>query len=147
MNGFRQMISDRMPKTWDMTLRWCKSRQKWIDYFYNTHVKPWNTDYRVKKRNQNKRDAIMKSFKSTFENTIETERMMLNGSEEEYRHWIWVIDWSKWFCTKEIFIESMLKRMHEEGGLPEDLKKAIMERYKTDEELAEFIVKYLRYDD
>lgn len=146
MNGFRQMISDRMPKTWDMTLRWCKSRQKWIDYFYNTHIKKLNNDYRVKQRNKLKSEKIMGYFKGTFDTTIETERMMLYGSEEEYKHWIWVIDWSKWFCSKTIFIESMLKRMHEDGELPEGLKKAIKEKYKTDDELAEFILKYLHYD-
>lgn len=146
MNGFKKMISDRMPKVWDMTLRWCKSRQKWIDYFYITHIRAYNNDYRVKQRNELKRNRIMSYLNDTFDNTIETERIMLYGSEEEYKHWTWVISWYKWFGSKLIYIEGMLKNMNKDGVTADDLKKALSEKYKTDEKLADFIINYLGYD-
>ena len=39
--GYRQMLCDRMPQTLDIALRWCKAKNKWVDYVYDNTIKKY----------------------------------------------------------------------------------------------------------
>ena len=50
-SGYRQMLCDRMPQTLDIALRWCKAKNKWVDYVY---------DHFIQKYPQNERSRAVK---------------------------------------------------------------------------------------
>ena len=71
--GYRQMLCDRMPQTLDIALRWCKAKNKWVDYVY---------DNTIKKYPQKERSRAVKQVlgQITYYNIDEIE---LNGTFEE----------------------------------------------------------------
>lgn len=145
MNGFRKMISDNIPKTWDLALRWCHCRTKWIEYIYNVHIAPLNNDWRderTRKSLKEKRTRMLTSPKRTrFFDTINHDRMLLED-KEAYEAWKSVSNWVTWFSEQYAYITSSAKiQMECKGTSIDDTAEYINKRYKLNNiKLAKFII-------
>lgn len=145
------MISDNIPRNWDMGLRFCKCRTLWIEYVYTTHVKKYDNDWRGKRERAKLKARACKLFtgrakddngnKIHFAETINTHTMLLKD-RERYDAWMNVIKWVQWFCKNMIYIENMIKGRTDSN---ECCARYVDTMYKMgDYKRALFIVKYLR---
>lgn len=147
MTGYRKMISDRIPATWDMALRWNQCRQAWIEYCYNTYLRPLNTNV-MKSRKWNeaekaKRVTEICNVKKGFANSINLDRLLQENSEQ-YTYWKKIIDWVKWFCEKMPHISNSAKNSYNIEGLRKNaLAESISKQYSINVDLSIFILKRL----
>ena len=42
MAGYKNALRDRMPEYMDIALRWCKAKNRYIDYIYERYIKKEN---------------------------------------------------------------------------------------------------------
>lgn len=152
MTGYRKMINDRIPSTWEMALRYCGSKQRWIDYVYTTYVGKYNNDvmHTKKEKNRIKADNIRKICNAHFgfQNTIQTNQMLTYNKMDEYRYWMSIIKWVEWFCENLLKIKSAADVAVKVDGLHgDDLVKYIDVRFSLNNlKLSSFIIKELDYD-
>ena len=142
MNGFRKMISDNIPKTWDLALRWCECRTKWIEYVYNTHVKKYNTDWRGHKKILELKSTAVKQMTQKqkfdgmllkFDDTINFD-ILFREDPEQYEAWKTVSTWVSWFSENYAYIKSTA-----------DIQLTC--KYKSVDETVEYICKKYNLDD
>lgn len=149
MTGFKRMIMDRVPLAWSVGLKYCRYKQKWIDYVYDTHVRPINTDYRVAERTRRKSERvrfICGETKDAFGNrmkfgqTINTDRMLLND-KEKYDNWMWVIRWVEWVVNNAHYIYAGYTHKLLINHMSPDVAIAqLASEYKVEERLIKLIV-------
>lgn len=135
--GFKEMLRDRCPQTLNFALKWCKAKDKWIDYIYYTHIKRYPQNrrssavkmvlgiknivtrreiydhYRYVQFNKNITwDSVLtipnEALKMSFGQTIDYETLY-EKDIEEYKYWKWVEQWVNWFRKNFIYIENCYK--------------------------------------
>lgn len=110
-----------MPSTLSMALIWCKCKNKWIDYVYEKHVKPFP---------KNKRSNAVKivlgklpaytvdDIKYVFLELGKKQKMPIPNSELRWQfadtvpkdpYWAWVNSWVLFFSRRFQFIENGYK--------------------------------------
>lgn len=101
-NGYKGMLRDRLPKTVDIALKWCKAKEQWINHTYDNFIGIFSEN----KEKNNATKVILgistryKSF--DFHKTI----MWDNMTEIEIQHWKNVESWVNWFRTNYIYIQN-----------------------------------------
>lgn len=135
--GYKEMLRDRCPFVLNAALKWCKAKDKWIDYIYYTHVKKYPKNQRslaVKRvlglKNVTTRREIYDHYryvqfnknitwekvlsipndtlKMSFGETIDYETLYQENIEE-YKYWKWVERWVIWFRKNLLPIEYIYK--------------------------------------
>lgn len=155
MNGYRKMISDNIPLTWDLGLRWCKCRLRWIEYVYVHYIKPYDNDYRSKKEIKRLKSRQAKFYcgklknenghKLTFDLTINMHTLLIRD-KEQYDYWTTIIKWVNWFSKNTLYLKSMMSNMQYSSD--DEIADYIQTHCKLkDRKLVEFIVKNIRYAD
>ena len=146
MNGYRKMISDRIPQVWDMTIRWCKCRNRFIEYVYDTVVRPYQTDVMHSRKEKTK--LISEQLKNelnpmstSFRETVRLTKLLTYNHTEDYNYWKTVADWNDFFATRALYIKNSCIHSRNKGATTKELIVEISERYKIDPKLAEFIIK------
>ncbi len=137
------MISDRIPAVWDMTLRKCRCRQQWIDRFYRIHVSSFNHNVmKSKKENNKEKSTTIKRLLNPQIQSFEKVTDLYRGdmTDEDFRFWRTVCDWERYFAKNNIYWKNLID-LHKEEPLVDIIKK-LSERYRINEDLASFIVKY-----
>lgn len=61
-------------------------------------------------------------------------------TNDEFRFWRTVCDWERYFSKNNIYWKSLIESHKEESIV--DITKKLFERYRINEDLASFIVKY-----
>ena len=152
MTGFKKFINDRIPKTWDIGLRWCRSKTKWIDYVYDTHVRPISNDWRVKERNKRNFERVIEMTggknrfgdKTTFDLTINTHTLIIEN-KHEYDYWMSVIKWVRFFSKNLIYLNDAAECLYRKGMSIDEAAEDINTRFKlNDIKLSKFILKESR---
>lgn len=152
MTGYRQMINDRIPGTWEMALRYCGSKQRWIDYVYKTYVGKYNNDvmHTKKEKDRIKSENIRKicNAKRPFKDTIQLEIMLTYSRKDEYDYWLSVVKWVEWFQNNLLKIENVANIAAKVDNLHgDDLIKYIDVRFSLNNlKLSSFIINELGYD-
>lgn len=140
--GYKEMLRDRMPYVVNLALKYCKSKERWINHVYNTQIGIYT--------NKSDRDyatrcvlGIAKRHPSfDFDDTIDWNDL----SEEDTKMWKIVSSWVKWFQSKHAVIEN-LYNTHKIVEDDETIRKIIKRCYlntlteKTQEELSIFLMK------
>ena len=146
MNGYRKMISDRIPSVWDMTIRWCKCRNRFIEYVYDNVVRPYKTD--VMHSRKEKAKLISKQLKdelnpmsTSFRETVRLTKLLTYNKTEDFNYWKVVADWNDFFATRALYIKSSCIHSRSRSATTKELIVEISERYEIDPKLAEFIIK------
>lgn len=168
MNGYKGMLRDRMPLILDLALRWCKAKDRWIDYVYDSYIKKQAKDKRsiavktilgikqkwkrqeiydrikyseLKPITKEQVDKIPKSaLFLTFNDTIEWEKL----SKEEpdmYEYWKIVGEWVNWFSCSHLKIENTYKHSRQWGMSEDEIVPIIMSKYSIDNKLAKYLIK------
>ena len=142
------MISARVPKVWDMAIRWCKCRQRWIDRVYDKHLKALNNNCMASKEaNNNKKSEIVKNIlnpkKTKFEDTIRYDQMV-QYNEEEQEFWKPVIAWVHFFAEKYPYWENFVNvRSRGYGKTKSEIAKDLATTQHVNEDIAIFFVNSL----
>lgn len=144
MNGYRKLISCRIPKTWDMTLRWCKCRSKFIERVYDVHIRPFNNNVMcTRKENEKKKEKRILSYinpKGRFTDAIDLTNMMQYGHKDEV-FWRSVVSWNEWFCRNALYIKGAVETAIICGADNKGLVDTISETYtQKNRVLAKFIL-------
>lgn len=87
MVGYKTMLRNNIPKTLNLALLWCKSKEKWINHVYDNFIKIYINKEDRKRTTQ----IIIKE--QNFNSTIDWE----NLNEEETEFWKYVLSWVNWF--------------------------------------------------
>ena len=101
-NGYKGMLRDRLPKTVDIALKWCKAKERWINHTYDNFIGIFSEN----KEKDNATKVILgistryKSF--DFHKTI----MWDNMTDLEISYWKNVESWVNWFRTNYIYIQN-----------------------------------------
>lgn len=144
MTGYRKMISDRIPESWDMALRYCKCRQAWIDHIYNIHVRPLNNNV-MKSRAENEKEKarrIRKLFENkSFSSTINWNKL-LQENLDEYNMWRNIDTWVSWFRSNTTYIVGSITVNYNLGVRGNDLASTIAEQFDIDIKLSTFFIKH-----
>lgn len=168
MNGYKAMLRDRMPLTLDLALRWCKAKQRWIDYVYDKFVKKYPKERRgviVKTllgiRQQYKRQDIYDHMRyvkldlsvsmnqvnnipknalfMSFEDTIDWEE--LSKEEGMVTYWAMVESWVQWFKESHAYIENSYQISLKSGCDEKTAKANLMAEYGLESKLTDYLIK------
>lgn len=143
MSGYRKMISNHIPRTWDMALRYLRCRDAYIERVYDCYIKPLNKNVMksAKENNQEKERIIKLMFsKYEFKDTVKLEDLMLTNKTEKYHYWDKIKSWINWFKNHMAFIENTIKIEQSLYKTKSEIVDVIMTNYKINEKLARFIV-------
>lgn len=168
MNGYKQMLRDRMPLMLDLALRWCKAKNRWIDYVYDNMIKKYPLNKRsvvvkqilgIKQRwkrqeiydqikynelkpvTMDQVNAIPKSeLCMKFKDTIDWEKLSLEDSDM-YNYWLAVAAWVDWFSTSHLIINDTYDYWRTWKLSDEEIKQIIMSKYEIDSKLADYLIK------
>ena len=162
------MLRDRMPQMLDLALRWCKAKQRWIDYVYGNYVKRYPQNKRsvavktvlgVKQKYKRQEiydqiryvemkpvtkeqvDKIPKSeLYMKFSETINWQKLSTEDPDM-YAYWKNVADWVDWFSKMHIYIEATYKNSQRWKLEGDDIIPIIMSKYQIDRKLTEYLIK------
>jgi hypothetical protein len=144
--GFKEMLRDRIPVYADIALKWCKSKERWINIVYRDTINVFadkNDRYDITKTvlGLKSKDKIF-----NFDDTIYWDAL----SEEERKILKVASSWVNWFKYYFIFIENeykvdLLSGCNEERIISE-LCSGLLKKIDSSirEDLAIFIIKYLK---
>lgn len=156
------MISDNTPRTWDLALRWCKSKTKWIEYVYKQFVAVYNNNVmHTYAENKRLKGLAVKRILGVAKRkrgehyplsyTIKLDSFLVNPTKEsieEYDLWCGVIKWENWFSRSLIWLDESIKFYVDSGYLVEDIIECINTKFKLNNvDLARFIVENNEYVD
>lgn len=108
-NGYKSMIRDRVPRTVNIALKWCKAKEKWINRVFSLSAALYTTK-------DEKNSAVRKQLgihegkqNFNFAESIDlelTKRDRFNRITGEDKYWIWVNGWVNWFCENYAYLEN-----------------------------------------
>ena len=95
-----------------------------------------------KKENNKEKSARIKRLLNpqTQWFTLVTDLYRGDITNDEFRFWRTVCDWERYFAKNNIYWKNFIE-LHKEESLVDIIKK-LSERYRINEDLASFIVKY-----
>lgn len=168
MKGYKQMLRDRMPLILDLALRYCKAKERWIDYVYNSIVKRNPVEKRsivVKTvlgiKQQWKRRQIYDQVKygelkpitmeqvnnipkselyMKFTDTIDWQKLSVEDPDM-YDYWKTISEWVDWFSTQYIPIKDAYEHSRQWKMSNEEIIPIIMGKYGIDRKLTEYLIK------
>lgn len=122
------MLRDRCPKVVSHALKWCKAKEKWLDYVYENQIWPLGS----KKERLNQTKLILgingKTNNFDFHNTICWKDLL----PSEFIYWNHVDKWVTFFRSKYAYIENTYINSIENGKSIEECKIEMMRRYLID---------------
>ena len=123
--GYKAMIRDRVPRTVDLALKWCKAKTRWVELVYYTYI--WFLREKDARDYQTRQllgiGKYSREFK--FENTIEWSN--LDKDEKEY--WTNVSTWVNWFEKSLLPIVETYSTLKLKGKTEEEIKSHIVVKY------------------
>lgn len=123
--GYRQVLRDRCPKVVNFALKWCKAKEKWLDYVYDNFI--WI--YSSKKERYAATKTIVGDKRNfNFHNTIDWNALM----PDEKAYWEYVDSWVKFFTKEYAYIESAYANSCASGDDIATCKFDIMKRFLID---------------
>ena len=168
MNGYKQMIRDRMPLMLDLALKWCKAKERWINYVYDNIVKKYPKDRRsiivkqilgIKQRwkrqeiydqlryvefkpvTKEQVDCIPKSeLFMKFRDTINWT-VLAEKDPNMYEYWQAVASWVEWFSTEHFNVESTYNLSKKWAVSEDEIKPILMSKYGIDSKFADYLIK------
>ena len=146
--GYKAMIRDRVPRTVDLALKWCKAKTEWVEHVYYHFV--W---FLVDKEDRNCQvRSLMGIAKYSrgfdFDNTID----WYNIDKENAEYWKNISDWIKWFEQSIIPISEVYKTQLSKYGGIEDarIRSHICEKMLKDvspelqEKLYDYVIDHIK---
>lgn len=123
--GYKAMLRDRVPRTVDLALKWCKAKERWIEYVYYTYI--WWIKEKDARDFQTR--SILGIAKGNREFKFETTIEWNNLTKEEREYWEKVQEWVDWFEKGLTPIIESYKFHLRKGDSSEYTKLSICEAY------------------
>ena len=150
MNGYRKMISDNIPKTWDIALRWCKCRQKYIERVYRNYVAIYKNDvmHTLAQKKKLIENGIHRATnpKNAFSDSLELDKLRNEKDLQLLTYWEGVVDWVVWFSSNTLYIKNDADFYSKKGVHGDELASLIAKNHELDPELIKHILKYNDYE-
>lgn len=168
MTGYRAMLKDRMPSTLELALRWCKAKQRWIDYVYETDIKKHSKEKRsvaikvalgIKQKWKRKelydhiryseckyvtKEQIDKIPKSqlflTFSDSINWGKLKVEDPDM-YDYWKCVAEWVDWFSKSYLTIKNTYQHSRQWDMSDDEIAPILMSKYGIDRKLTDYLIK------
>ena len=168
MSSYKAMLRDRMPQMLDLALRWCKAKDRWINYVYDNTVKKYSKEKRstVVKiilgiKQQYKRQEIYDQIRYSelkpvtkeqvnqipkselymkFTETINWQKLSV-GDPDMYAYWKVIADWVDWFSKSYTYIEDTYKNSQGWKLDKDEIVPILMAKYNINRKLTEFLIK------
>lgn len=153
------MLRDRMPRTLSLALKWCKAKERWLNYVYDNHIKTVSKDLRgtrvkqclgIRKRydvndlhaylwqggvsHKKINDFVYACTPQELNDmfTLEFKDTILwdKLNDKDTLYWSRVASWVAWFRSTHLYIENAYKTSREVAGKNEfDTKVEIINHY------------------
>lgn len=144
--GFKEMLRDRIPVYADIALKWCKTKERWINIVYRDTISIFadkNDRYDITKTvlGLKSKDKMF-----NFDDTVYWDAL----SEDEHKILKVASSWVKWFKYYFVFIENEYKidlsLGYSEEKIISELCSGLLKKIDSSvrEDLAIFIIKYLK---
>lgn len=168
MSSYKAMLRDRMPQMLDLALRWCKAKDRWINYVYDNTVKRYPKEKRsiVVKiilgiKQQYKRQEIYDQIRYSelkpvtkeqvnqipkselymkFTETINWQKLSVEDPDM-YAYWKVIADWVDWFSKSYTYIEDAYKNSQGWKLDKDEIVPILMAKYNINRKLTEFLIK------
>lgn len=126
--GYKQMLRDRCPKVVSYALKWCKAKEKWLNYVYKEQI--WILSNKKERLTQTKLILGIKNGKHefSFHDTIGWKEL----TPEEVYYWTYVESWVDFFTQKYMYIENAYTISITCGRSIEQCKYEIMSNWLLD---------------
>lgn len=157
MAGYKNALRDRMPEYMDIALRWCKAKNRYIDYIYERYIKKENPKrkldtikimyglkpamsigdlYMMFKETGKYRPLTINDikhapsdlFRITFAETFKGDSE-INQDEDLRNYWNAVNSWVVWFKQNWIYIKSLYRNLNLLGESEENIKEDIRNKF------------------
>lgn len=166
------MLRDRMPHALDLALRWCKAKQRWIDYVYETIVKKYPEEKRsavVKTilgiKQQYKRQEIYDQIRYSelklvtreqvskipktelymrFSDTINWQKLFIED-QNMFSYWMRVAEWVDWFSRSYISIKDTYEHSQSWKMSNDEICPILMSKYGINRKLTEYLIKSFKH--
>lgn len=126
--GYREMLRDRCPKLVDYALKWCKSKETWLDHVYKNFIWIYVDNEARLKATKITLGINTKHNKFKFEDTIAWD----NLTKKETEAWKRVAGWVSWFQKTYSYVENTYVISKQAGKDITDIKLEIMTKYLKD---------------
>jgi hypothetical protein len=168
MTGYKAMLRDRMPLMLDLALKWCKAKERWINYVYDNIIKKYPQDKRslvvkqilgIKQRwkrqeiydqlryvefkpiTREQVDRIPKSeLYMKFTDTIDWSTLS-KEDPDMYEYWRNVSGWVEWFSTTHLSAQSTYDLSKRWAMTEDDIKPILMSKYDIDSKFTDYLIK------
>ena len=168
MNGYKQMLRDRMPLMLNLALKWCKAKERWINYVYDNTVKKYPSEKRsvvvktilgIKQRwkrqeiYDNVRYVECKPVTMEQVNSIPKSELFLKFSDtinwqklsqedpDMHNYWSIIAGWVDWFSKMYTPIEDTYNHSRQWAISDEEIKPILMSKYDIDKNLVDYLIK------
>jgi hypothetical protein len=150
MKGYRKMISDNIPKTWDIALRYCKCRKKYIERIYSLYVVKYKGDvmHTLAQKKKLIEEGIHRATnsKNPFSDSLELDRLRNEKNLHLLKYWENIVSWVAWFSSNTLYIKDDAKYYYDKGVRGDELVSVIANRFDFDPKLVKHILKQIGYE-
>lgn len=122
--SFREMIRDRCPEVVSLALKWCKAKEKWLDYVYKERVWILKSKKERLKATKALLDLESKHRNFDFKSTIVWE----NLQGDELKFWKQVAIIVDFFVTNYAYIKNGYNISVESGKSLKDRKVEVIQQ-------------------
>ena len=120
--GYKQMLRDRCPKVVNCALKWCKSKEAWLNHVYENSIWIYSSNEERLKETRSLLGLDKNPKVFVFEDTI----LWDNFTPEETKHWKKVCNWVSWFQKEYAYVENTYTTSKSAGKDKADIKFRIM---------------------
>ena len=168
MSSYKQMLRDRMPQMMDLALTYCKAKNRWINYVYDSVIRKYSKEKRgdvvkilVGQKPQYKRKDIYDHMRyvelkpvtkeqvnniprselyMTFRHTINFEKLSIEDPDM-YEYWNNVADWVDWFSTMYFKVRDTYEHSKRWKLSDNEIKVILIDKYGIDGRAVDYLIK------
>ncbi len=134
--GYKAMLRDRIPSTIDIALKFCKAKQRWVDYVYDEFIHPYtnNSDksFTVKhilgetcRTDKHGNKHIV--YHVDFHHSINWDEL----SPSYVQYWQWVETWVLWLQKNLLYIQNNIESLRDLGYTEEQITSILTDQYSS----------------
>lgn len=168
MTGYKAMLRDRMPLMLNLALKWCKAKERWINYVYDNIIRKYSEDKRavvvkqilgIKQRwkrqeiYDNLRYVEFKPVTIAQVNNIPKSELYMKFSDtidwymlsekdpDMYIYWQAVSGWVDWFSTTYTAANNTYDLSKKWGMDDDEIIPILISKYGIDRKFADYLIK------
>lgn len=140
--GYKAMLRDRVPYVVNLALKWCNSKEKWVQHVYDSQIKMYASNSAKDYMTRDILGLNKNSGPFDFHRSIDWE----NISNENTKHWQHVEGWVTWFSHNYAYMKNTYEISIASGkdvdSIKDELKSSALSSVDPDwqDRLATFLI-------